>query len=160
MRPYAMVQDDGVKRFTYIPSDADERFVTAWIERYERGWEDGSRAGFAVCAVADDAYLGFAAIVRLDLAGREGEIGYMLAPAARGRGAAADALRLLTDWGFETLGLERLELRMDAENAASVRVAERVGYRLEGILRSVYFKEGRRTDTAVFSRLRNDRLPV
>ena len=154
---YAMVQDEDVKRFTLVPSIADRELVGEWIGRYEAGWVDGSRAGFAILASADGAFLGFGAIVHLDLEGRQGEIGYMLAPEARGRGAAGDAVTLLTGWGFGEL---RLELRMDVENAASARVAERAGYRLDGVLRSLHFKEGRRTDTAVYSRLATDRLPA
>jgi RimJ/RimL family protein N-acetyltransferase len=153
-----MIQDEDIKRFTYMPSDADEAFVTRWIARYENGWADGSCAGFEIRGLDDDAYLGFAAIVHLDLADGQGEIGYMLAPQARGRGAASAAVSLLTEWGLEQLGLERLELRIDVANAASARVAERAGYRLDGVLRSVAFKEGRRVDTAVWSRLRGDRL--
>jgi RimJ/RimL family protein N-acetyltransferase len=94
--------------------------------------------------------------VHLDLAAREGEIGYMVAPAARGRGASARAVRLLTRWGFEELALERLELRIDVTNRASERVAERAGYRREGVLRNAYFKEGLRSDTGIWSRLVTD----
>ncbi len=100
--------------------------------------------------------LGFAAIVHLDLEGKQGEIGYMLDGAARGRGAATRAVELITAWGLATLGLERLELRIDTANEASTKVAERAGYRRDGVLRSVSFKDGLRTDTAVWSRLRND----
>jgi RimJ/RimL family protein N-acetyltransferase len=60
---------------------------------------------------------------------------------------------LLTDWGFGELGLERIELRIDARNDASKRVAERAGYSEEGVLRNVAFKEGIRTDVSVWSRL-------
>jgi RimJ/RimL family protein N-acetyltransferase len=63
---------------------------------------------------------------------------------------------LLTRWGFDELGLERIELRIDSANAASVRVAERAGYCLEGVLRSKHFKEGLRTDLGIWSRLRSD----
>jgi [ribosomal protein S5]-alanine N-acetyltransferase len=52
--------------------------------------------------------------------------------------------------------IQRLELRGDADNEASRRVAERCGYTLEGILRSVYFKEGRRSDMFIYSRLQDD----
>jgi RimJ/RimL family protein N-acetyltransferase len=52
--------------------------------------------------------------------------------------------------------MQRLELRGDADNVASRRVAERCGYTLEGILRSVYFKEGRRSDMFIYSRLPGD----
>ena len=154
---WAMVQDEDIKRFTYIPSDADESFVAPWIGRYEAGWEDGSRAGFAIRDAATGAYLGFVAIVRLDLEKLQGEVGYMLAPNARGRGAAAAAVALVTRWALDELALERLELRIDDANDASKRVAERAGYRLEGVLRSLAFKEGMRTDVGVWSRLREDR---
>jgi RimJ/RimL family protein N-acetyltransferase len=156
---WAMVQDEDIQRFTYLPSTgADEAYIARWLARYESGWKDGSCAGFSIRDAASDDFLGFAAFVHLELADRQGEIGYMLAPAARGRGAALGAVELLTRWGFDELGLERVELRIDAENEASQRLAERAGYTLEGVLRSLAFKEGRRTDTGVWSRLPTDKL--
>ena len=80
----------------------------------------------------------------------------MVAPAARGRGASLRAVELLTRWGFDELGLERLELRIDVTNLASERVAERAGYSQDGVLRNVHFKEGLRSDTGIWSRLSTD----
>jgi hypothetical protein len=54
------------------------------------------------------------------------------------------------------LGALRLELPVGVENHASKRVAERNGYRLEGVLRSLYFKQGVREDTELWSRLPGD----
>ena len=88
--------------------------------------------------------IGFAAFVQLDLEKEQGEIGYVVDQAARGRGAAGRAVGLLTRWGFSTLGLERIELHIDPANEPSARVARRAGYCLEGTLRSIYFKEVRR----------------
>ncbi len=152
----AVLGDEPIQRFTMVPADAGEEFIHGWLQRYEVGWEDGSRAGFAIRDVAGNTFLGFAGIVYLDLDARQGEIGYMVAPAARGRGVSVRALSLLTRWGFDELDLERLELRIDVENAASERIAERGGYRREGILRNVHFKGGVRNDTGVWSRLRTD----
>src|SRR5205823_4885312 len=140
---------------TRVPAGADEAFVRGWIGRYERGWDDGSRAGFAVRG-GDGTFLGFAALVDLDLEHREGEIGYMVAPAARGRGLARRAVELLTRWGLGELGLLRLELRIDVANVPSALVAGRAGYRLDGVLRNVHFKEGIRCDLGVWSRLSSD----
>jgi RimJ/RimL family protein N-acetyltransferase len=151
-----LIQDDDVKRFTFVPSDAGGEFLRTWLARYEEGWNDGARAGFCMRDLADDAFLGFAAIVRLDLEGSEGEIGYMVAPAARGRGTAVRAVELLTRWAFDELSLERLQLRIDVANLASERVAERAGYRREGVLRNAHFKDGLRSDTGVWSRLPTD----
>jgi RimJ/RimL family protein N-acetyltransferase len=101
-------------------------------------------------------FLGFAAIVDLDLEGRQGEIGYVVTPDARGRGVATRGLRLVTGWALDELGLLRVELHIDPENTASIRVAERCAYVREGVLRSLHFKEDIRGDTAIYSLLRTD----
>jgi RimJ/RimL family protein N-acetyltransferase len=150
-----LADDDAVRRFTHIPDDASEAFVRRWIVRYERGWRSGERAGFAIHELRG-AVVGFAALVKLDLAAREGEIGYFVGAGARGRGVARRSVELLTRWGFETLDLVRIELLIDVANEASGRVAERAGYRREGILRSRHFKNGLRTDCGIWSRLRDD----
>jgi RimJ/RimL family protein N-acetyltransferase len=155
----ALTADDAVKQFTYVPTGADPEFISRWIGRYEHGWEDGSCAGFVVRDAASGAFLAFAALVHLDLTARQGEIGYAVAPAARGRGVAGRAVDLLTRWAFDELALVRLELQIDVANPASERVAARSGYSLEGVRRSLYFKEGRRADSGIWSRLRDD-LPV
>ena len=122
-----LVQDEAIKEFTMVPTAAGESFVRSWIRGYEDGWRNGSRAGFVVRDATDDEFLGFASMFRLDLPAREGEIGYAVAPAARGRGVAGRALALLTRWGFSELDLERLELRIAITNPASERVAGRAG---------------------------------
>ena len=150
-----LVLEPDVIRFTMVPSRPDEGFVQSWIARYERGWEEGSRAGFAIVDHTGEP-IGFAGLFGLEEPGAEGEIGYIVGPEARGRGIAGRAVALLTRWGFDELGLERIELRIDTENAPSARVAERAGYHLDGVLRSKHFKEGLRTDLGVWSRLRSD----
>jgi RimJ/RimL family protein N-acetyltransferase len=145
--------DPDTARFTRIPSDPDADFLHAWLGRYERAWDDGSSAGFAVRDAGTGEAIGFAGFVRLELDKREGEIGYVVAPVARGRGVGGRAVGLLTRWGFDVLGLERIELRIDPANEPSARIARRAGYRLEGTLRNTYFKEGIRSDIDIWARL-------
>jgi RimJ/RimL family protein N-acetyltransferase len=152
-----LIEDDGVKRYTRVPAGADAAFVTGWIDRYERGWEDASRAGFAVQA-HDGTFFGFAAAVSLDLDGKEAELGYAIAPAARGKGVATRSVALLTDWCFDALDLIRLELVIDVTNAGSEVVARRNGYTLEGVRRSAHVKDGQRADAGIWSRLRTDTM--
>jgi RimJ/RimL family protein N-acetyltransferase len=153
---FAVAGDPDIIRFTLVPTDPGPTFLEDWLGGYEDAFDTGTKAGFAIRDTADGVMLGFAAIVRLDLEAREGEIGYALPVEARGRGTASRAVSLLTRWGLEDLGLERLELRIDVRNAASERVAARCGYRLDGVLRSVHVKEGLRTDLGVWSRLASD----
>ncbi len=152
----ALLDDPDIVRFTRVPDGADEQFARSWIKRYEDGWDEGSRAGFAIHPNDGDALLGWAGLVELDLERRQGEIGYLVAPAARGQGIALRTVMLLTRWGFAELGLERLELRIDPENIPSTKVAERAGYRLEGVLRNLHFKADKRADVGVWSRLSQD----
>jgi RimJ/RimL family protein N-acetyltransferase len=149
-------RDPDVQRFTFVPSPWEEGFERTWLERYEQGHRDDTRAGFAIVDEENDEFLGMAMFVRIDREGSEAEAGYVVSPQARGRGIAARAVRLLTEWGMAELGLQRVELRIDRDNLRSIRVAERAGFVLEGVLRSVSFKQGLRTDMAVYSRIVRD----
>lgn len=86
--------------------------------------------------------------------GYRGRIGYWIAAPARGAGICTRALRLLSRWALTDLGLRRLELITDPDNGASQRVAEKVGFRREGVLRShLLHPDGRLRDSVMFSLL-------
>jgi RimJ/RimL family protein N-acetyltransferase len=153
---WAVAGDADIGRYTRIPTDPAASFLESWLAGYETGWNGGTKAGFAIRATEGATVIGFAGFVALDLDAREGEIGYALRPEGRGQGAATRAVSLVTGWGLEELRLERLELRIDVRNKPSERVAERCGYRLDGVLRSTHFKEGLRADLGVWSRLASD----
>jgi RimJ/RimL family protein N-acetyltransferase len=88
---------------------------------------------------------------------RTGHIGYWCVREARGRGLTTRALRLVSRYGFEELKLERLELITDPDNVASQRVAEKVGFQRESLLRShLLHPDGRRRDFVMFSLLRGE----
>ena len=150
-----LLEDPDVVRNTRVPSSPPPDFASSWIARYADGWQDGSRAGFAILS-HEAVFLGFGGVVDLDLDAAQGEIGYVVAPEARGRGVASRAVRLITGWALDELGLERVELHIDPDNTASIRVAERCAYIREGVLRSLHFKEGFRGDTVIYSLLRTD----
>ena len=150
-----LASDPDVQRNTYVPEPPPPGFGCTWLEAYEKAREAGTREGFAILDAETGGFLGLAAAVHLDEDAGEAELGYILAPEARGRGAATEALQQLTAWAFDK-GLVRLELRIDADNERSVRVAERCGYSREGLLRSVHFKAGRRADLLIYSRLPGD----
>ncbi len=92
----------------------------------------------------------------IDRPGRTVELGYAIAPSARGRGVATEALRQLTAWALSELDVLRIELRINVDNEASKRVAERCGFVREGVLRSMPLKAGVWGDLEVWSRLATD----
>src|SRR5476651_839293 len=85
------------------------------------------------------------------------EIGYRLFdPALAGRGYTSEALRLLVDYLFNVHQYHRLELLTAPENSASVRVAEKCGFSVEGLLRQAFFIRGRYCDVSLYALLRPD----
>jgi RimJ/RimL family protein N-acetyltransferase len=151
-----MLDDPDVVRFTRIPEPVPPDFARSWLATYEEARREGTREAFAIVD-EEGGFLGVAVVPRLDRETRTAELGYVTAPAARGRGVATEALRQLTEWAFRELGMERLELLISVDNPASKRVAERAGYVREGVLRSLWFKQGLRDDTEIWSRLATDR---
>jgi RimJ/RimL family protein N-acetyltransferase len=152
----ALVLDERVQRFTRVPVPPPPGFASTWVARYEEGRRNGSREAFAIVDAADGTFLGVAMAPLIARERGHAELGYVVAPEARGRGVAARALRLLTEWAFSELGAQRLELLIAVDNEPSKRVAERCGYVREGVLRSYHLKDDVRTDTEIWSRLPAD----
>ena len=147
---------EDVRANTRAPSEPPPGYERTWLALYESGWAEGTRAAFAIHDRETHEFLGFAGFVDLHVDEAEGEIGYVLLPTARGRGAATRAVELLVPWGFDALQLERIELVIADGNSVSEAVATRTGFSHEGVLRSKYFKEDLRSDTGIWSRLRSD----
>ncbi|WP_437874690.1 GNAT family N-acetyltransferase [Sorangium sp. So ce513] len=84
------------------------------------------------------------------------EIGYELLPALWNRGIMTEALRAMLPFGFDVMGLHRVEAHVDPENRASIRVLERLGFARDGLLRENWYYDGRYTDTAIYGLLRRD----
>jgi RimJ/RimL family protein N-acetyltransferase len=150
-----MFDDPDVKRFTRLPVPAPPDFPRTWLARYEQGSRDGTSAAFAIEDERGE-FLGCAMAFGIDADAKSGELGYIVAPEARGRGVATAALRLLTEWGFTEHGLLRIELLISVDNEASRRVAERCGYVREGVLRSLHVKQDVRADHELWSCLPSD----
>lgn len=84
---------------------------------------------------------------------RRFEIGYWIRTSEANKGYVTEAVRALTDWTFEKLSAQRIEIRMDARNERSWRVAERSGYALECVLvKDRKALDGAQSDTRIYAR--------
>jgi RimJ/RimL family protein N-acetyltransferase len=151
----AMLEDEDVLRYTRVPVPVPQGWEHEWLEFYEEGRREGKREAFAVVD-GDGSFLGLGLAFGIDREGQQLELGYVVAPQARGRGVATRALELLTRWAFDDAGILRAQLYISTENAASKAVARNAGYTYEGTLRSMHFKGDQREDTEVWSRLPSD----
>ncbi len=78
-------------------------------------------------------------------------------PADRGKGYASEATRLLIDYLFDGLKLNRLEAYIHPDNVASRHLAEKCGLTCEGTLRQLWYQHGEYQDLSLYSIVRTDR---
>jgi len=122
-----------LRRWMFWAAGADQDSTRAFAEEAGREWAEGIAYQFAIRD--RDGIAGALGIEVPVPVRRLGEIGYWVASARAGRGYATEAGAAVVAFGFDALGLYRLELRAGVENLASQRVAEKLGFRREGALR-------------------------
>jgi len=120
-------QDPEIPRWTMVPSPYSEADGRGWVAEAARLAAAGEEWPFLLVG-ADDGLLGSVGLVGLDLERGSVEIGYWIAPWARGRGLAARGAVLVRDAAVARLGARRAELLIHRDNAASVAVALRAGF--------------------------------
>ena len=127
-------------RADYALADAEARVAA---------WRDGSEYPFGI--FDGGALLGCVGLNRIDRAARCANLGYWIGEAQRGRGLATRAAAWTAAYGFQTLGLARIEIVVLPHNTASLRVAENIGARREGIVPGRLEFRGRAADAVLFS---------
>ena len=154
----AACRDPEIPRWTGIPHGYTEQNALEFLSGREAAMRSGRELSLAVVDPGD-TLLGSVAMSNFDWASRKGEIGYWMAREARERGAGTQAVRLLSGWALDQLGLERLELLAHPENTASVRLAERAGFTCEGLLRRYRRRHGVLEDLLMFAQVAPDLEP-
>ena len=149
-------RDPEIPRFTRVPSPYGEGDARQFQRAAENGLAAGNELATVIADAGDGRLLGTVALHNIDAANRRCSAGYWVAAPERGRGVARRALSLLCRFGFAELALERIELWVEPANDASLRVAEAVGFRREGLLRSFAEVGGRRRDMLMYSLLPGD----
>jgi RimJ/RimL family protein N-acetyltransferase len=149
-----MCQDPEIQRFTSVPPNYARDDALLFMAQQVAAEQRGDAVSFAIVDAGDDELLGSIDVRRRD--DRRASIGYLVAGPARGRGVARRAVRLLSEWALAELGVARLEIHVRPDNPASQAVAERAGFKREGVLRSHLEIKGRRYDSVVFSLLADD----
>ena len=143
-------QDSEIPRWTTVPTPYTEADARGWLEIVtDPRIED--QLNFAVTRTDDDSLIGSLSlwIVKPGVV----EFGYWASPESRGQGHIPRAVRLLARWTFEQLRIPRVQLGTFPGNRPSERVAEKLGFASEGVLRSYMDQRGERRDVRMWSLL-------
>jgi RimJ/RimL family protein N-acetyltransferase len=106
---------------------------------------------------ATDRPIGTCGLMRIDWVTRQAGFGIGIgAPKEWGKGYGSEATRLITDYAFGTVNLNRVWLEVYADHPAARRAYEKAGFRLEGTQRQAAFQDGRYIDVHLMSVLRSE----
>lgn len=145
-------RDELTQRWLPLPNPYTDADALAWCTEMAPGFRaSGEGIEWAGIRRADDRLIGSFGLKRTDWRARSSEIGYWVAPWARGQGLAVEAVGAIARWLLTEQRFERLVLRAATDNRASQRVAEKAGLTREGIARNAGFTNAGRVDLVVFS---------
>jgi len=142
---YQMWQDNWEHLHEFLPQELvgvqNEQDMEGILHRHMADWDLRNLFIFGVWDKASGAYVGESYLANPDWEVPRIETGYFLVKASTGKGYATEAARATIRFAFEHLKVVRVELRVAADNQASLHVAERCGFTFEGRMRQQHRKK-------------------
>jgi len=134
----------------YLPFNLDDE-----IEWYEAQRKDATMQNFAIVISAENRHIGSIGLMKINHREQNAELGIVIGDKTQwGRGYGGEAIELLLPFGFFTLNLHRIYLRVDATHTAAIRCYTRCHFIEEGRLRDAIFRRSRFEDQLLMSVLR------
>jgi RimJ/RimL family protein N-acetyltransferase len=131
-----------------------------WLRNLPVEWEAGEGYHFGIFDVLSGQFLGGCGLNHINRHFRLANLGYWVRSDRTGEGVATEAAILVAQFGFQELGLRRVEIVTGVENSASRRVAEKTSAHFEGILRQRLRLGDRNVDAAMYSLIPEDLYDV
>jgi len=137
---FALASDPEVARFVRFDAHRTPAETRAFFKLVERHYRLGDPFALAIERREDDRLIGSCGFVSQAPERKSAEIGYWLGKPYWGKGYAAEAAGALVRFGFEQMGLKRVEAKCFLQNRAGQRVIEKLGMKFEGTDRSERIK--------------------
>lgn len=143
----------------WVPFNTSLETSQRYTEFCAQEWDAGKSLRFAIRSNETGKFLGVVSLDNCVHLHRNCDLGYWLRTESTGQGLMTEAARLCITFGFQTLGLRRIRCAAARENAASLRVINKLGFQFEGYARQAELVGDRWVDHAVFSLLHQDPRP-
>ncbi|MGN0456649.1 MAG: GNAT family N-acetyltransferase [Acutalibacteraceae bacterium] len=134
--------------------------VNGLIQKYIDGYKSNDYYRWAVIEKNGKSCIGQIAYYLVDTTNHFAEIEYCIGTDFQNRGYITEAARAIIRFGFEKIGLNKIQISTKSINAPSRRVIEKCGFTYEGTLREYFYFNGRYVDRLYFSMLRNEYFKV
>jgi ribosomal-protein-serine acetyltransferase len=142
------------KWLIWVPNTKTREDMASFILKCQKEYD--KKAGLQMGLWNQDMLIGTIGLNNIDLVSNKASIGYWLSHDYQGKGAMTKAVKSLIDYGFKTLKLNRIELKIATKNIKSRAIAERIGFHEEGTLRQDEYLNGEYFDYEIYSILRSD----
>lgn len=147
--------------------DSQREYLREWLPFVDYTFQESDTRGFVESVLAgvneqfsiyhEDRFVGLIGFKDSDFTNKKVEIGYWLSQYEQGKGIVTCAVKELLKYGFETLGFNRVQIRVAVANTKSRRIPERLGFTLEGIERDgELLVDNKYTDLATYSLLKRE----
>lgn len=146
---YEYASNPDVTRYLLWRPHDTPSYTRSYLEYLGGRYRLGSCREWAVILKSEGRMIGTSGFAAIDCPNRVGELGYVLNPAYRGQGFSPEAARRVISFGFDVLGLHRIEARYMIGNDASQRVMEKIGMRYEGVRRESMLVKGAYRDIGI-----------
>jgi len=147
---------DVVSTMTDVPYPYEDGMAEEWIGGRQESFEKGKTVDFAITHREEGYLIGGASLMNINQQSQRAEIAYWLGKPYWRKGYGTEAARAIVKYGFETLGLHRINGRHFGRNPTSGRVLQKIGMKHEGCQRQAYKKWGKFEDFELYGILRSE----
>lgn len=156
-------QDPLIPRFTTVPAEYTMAHALDYVQRVPSSLELRREFPFVIefGVGGDKEFAGVMSLHTISIDNHRAEIGYWMQASMRGKGIGTIAAKMITNYGFLTMGFRHIEAAVDLDNIASQKLLASAGYSKEGILRQrVTRSDGSQIDMVELAVLSNDWAPL
>ena len=118
--------------------------------------KDGTGFWFAVCSPDNKTFYGAGGLNSLSKEHKKAEIGFWLLTDFWGQGIMTEAMPLICDYGFDKLGLHRIEGFVESDNTNCKRAMSKLDFQYEGTMTDCEIKNGKFINLDIYAKIKND----
>ena len=121
------------------------------LKIFNQLFENKNGIWWAFSKMGDEKFIGFGGFFEVDKEANKAEIGYGFLPGNWGKGYGTEVVKILTEFGLKELKLHKIYANVDPENAASIKLLVKFGYKREGLFKDHDYAQNKYFDNAVYT---------
>ncbi len=153
---FEIFSDEDIAEYDWFEPIKDTNTALKFIQRYKEEFDGKEEITWGIALKETNKLIGICCLGDFELDSRRAEIGYDIKKTEWNKGYATESVKVITEYGFNKLNLNRIEAFITPGNDASVKVLKNLGYTQEGIVRERDWIKGKLEDGIIMAMLKRD----